>query len=155
MRAKFFLAGVTVAVFSLSANANGWAAFGKQAEMKNYVIADVGDVSQVDPPMNTKWEKDVYQMNGRCFYFSGYIGYWGYGGKAAFLLINAQKDVRVALFEASIGSVKADLQSVVLVECPAGTSILPYSDDPAEQLRLLQKRQEELKRKLEQLQKQR
>lgn len=155
MRATFILAGLAVAAISLSAHADGWALLGKQAAMRNYVIADVGEVSQVDPPINTKWEQDVYQMNGRCFFFSGYMGYWGYGGKAAFLLVNAQKDVKVAIFETAIGSVKVDLQSIVLVECPAGTNIIPYSDDPGEQLRLLQKRQEELKKKLEKLQKQR
>lgn len=155
MRVSFSLAGVALVAISLSARADGWALFGKQSAMKDYYIAGVGEVSQVEPPFNTKWEQDVYQMNGRCFCFSGYMGYWGYGGKAAFLLVNAQKDVKVALFETSIGAVKADLQSIVLVECPAGTNVIPYSDDPAEQLRLLQKRQEDLKKQLEQLQKQR
>lgn len=155
MRTTFNLAAVALAMMPLSAHADGWALFGKQSAMKNYVIADVGEVSPVDPPVNTKWEQDVYQMNGRCFYFPGYMGIWGFGGKAALLLVNAQKDVKVALFETSIGTVKADLQSIVLVECPAGTNVIPYSDDPEEQLRLLQKRQEDLKKKLEQLQKQR
>ena len=155
MRVISSIAGVFFVVMSGASHASGWALFGKQGAMKNYVIVDVGEVSSVDPPVNTKWEQDVYQMNGRCFYFPGYVGYWGYGGKAAFLLVNAQKDVRVALFETAIGAVKVDFESAVLVECPAGTNVMPYSDDPEEQLKLLQKRQEELKKKLEQIQKQR
>lgn len=147
--------GLILIIFSLQVHADGWATFGKQSEMKGHVITDVGEASQVEPPFNTKWDRDVYQINGRCFYFLGYIGHWGYGGKAAFLLVNAQRETKIAIFETSIGSVKADLQSVILVQCPNGTNVIPYSDDPTEQLKLLQKRQEELKRKLEQLQRQR
>lgn len=155
MKAKSIFLCLILAVISLPTHADVWAIFGNQAAMKNYFIAEVGEVSQVDPPMNTKWENDVYQMNGRCFYFAGYMGYWGYGSKAAFILVNAQKDVKVAFFESSIGSIKVDLQPIVLVECPSGTNVTPYSDDPEEQLRILQKRQAELKKKLEQLEKQR
>lgn len=155
MKVTCSLAGIALAAISLSAHADGWALFGKQTEMKNYVIADVGEVSQVDPPINTKWDRDVYQMNGRCFYFSGYMGYWGYGDKAAFLLVNAQRDVKVALLETSIGSIKVDLQSIVVVECPAGANVVPYNNNPEEQLRLLQKRQEELEKRLEKIKKQR
>lgn len=146
--------GALLAFASVEANANGWAIFSKHAAMKNYVIIDVGEVSGVEPPFNTKWQDDVYQMNGRCFSFSGYMGYWGYGRKAALLLVNTQKDVKLALIESAIGSVKVELQSIVMLECPSGTNVIPYSDDPEEQLRLLKKRQEELKKKLEELQKQ-
>lgn len=105
--------------------ASGWTLFSKQSEMKSYIIADVGEVSQVEPPINTKWEEDVYQINGQCFYLPGYVGNWSYGSKAAMLLVNAQKDIKLALFEAWIGSVKADLQSIVLIECPAGKNVIP------------------------------
>lgn len=133
--------------------ADGWAIFSEQAQMKGYVIADVGEVSEVDPPFNTDWENDVYQMNGRCFSFAGYNGYCGYGSKAALLLINAQKNIKLALIESSIGSIKTEMKSLTMLECPSGTNVVPYSDDPEEQLRLLQKRQEDLKKKLEDLQK--
>ena len=111
-----------VAVFlvfaSAQAAADGWAMFSQQAQMKNYVIADVGEVSKVEPPFNTKWEKDVYQMNGRCFLFSGYMSYWGYGNKAALLLVNAQKSIQLALIESVIGSIKVELQSITMIKCP-------------------------------------
>lgn len=140
---------------STSADADGWAVFSQQEQMKNYVIADVGEVSKVEPPFNTKWENDVYQMNGRCFSFSGYLGYWGYGSKAALLLVNEQKTIQLALVEPAIGSTKVELKSITMIECPSRSNITPYSDDPEERLRLLKKRQEELKKKLEEIQRQR
>jgi hypothetical protein len=152
---KKLLVATFLAFVSAQAIADGWAMFSQQAQMKNYVIVDVGEVSKVEPPFNTKWEKDVYQLNGRCFLFSGYVGYWGYGSKAALLLVNAQKDIQLALIESAIGSIKVELQPISMVECPSGTNVLPYSADPEEQLQLLKKRQEELKKKLEDLQKQR
>ena len=145
---------LSLAIFaSTPADADGWALFSEHAQMKGYFIAEVGEVSKVDPPFNTERENDVYQMNGRCFSFSGHNGYWGYGSKAALLLVNAQKIIKLALIESSIGSIKTELKSVTMFECPSGTNVVPYSDDPQEQLRLLQKRQDELKKKLEDLQK--
>lgn len=131
---------------SSQAIADGWAIMSQQAQLKNNAIIDVGEVSKVDPPFNTKWENDVYQMNGRCFTFSGYMGYWGYGGKAALLLANAQKVVQLALLETAIGSIKVELQSISMIKCPTGTNVMPYSDNPEEQLRLLKKRLEDMKR---------
>lgn len=135
------------------AEADGWALFSQEAQLKNYVIADVGEVSKVEPPVNTKWENEVYQMNGRCFSFFGYVGYWGFGNKAALLLVNAQKTIQLALIEASIGLIKVELKSITMLECPPGTTVIPYSDDPEEKLKLLRKRQEELKKNLEDIRK--
>jgi hypothetical protein len=112
------LVAVFLAVTSAQAVADGWDMFGQQEQMKNYVIADVGEVSKVDPPFNTKWEKDVYRMNGRCFTFYGYTGYWGYGKKAALLLVNAQKSIQLALIEPTIGATKVELKSITMIVCP-------------------------------------
>jgi hypothetical protein len=131
---------------SSQAIADGWAIVSQQTQLKDNAIIDVGEVSKVDPPFNTKWESDVYQMNGRCFTLSGYMGYWGYGGKAALLLVNAQKFVQLALLETAIGSIKVELHSISMIKCPTGTNVMPYSDNPEEQLRLLKKRLEDIKK---------
>ncbi len=144
---------VFLAFASAKAVADGWAVFSQQAQMKNYVIADVGEASRVEPPFNTRWEQDVYRMNGRCFLFSGSMGYWT--SKAALLLVNAQKDVQLALIESAIGSIKVELHPISMIQCPTGTNVIPYSADPEEQLKLLKQRQEELKKKLEELKRQR
>lgn len=143
---KHAMVALFLSFASAQAGADCWAMFSQQAQMKNYVIVDVGEASKVEPPYNTKWEKDVYQMNGRCFVFSGYIDYWGYGGKAALLLVNAQKSIQLALVETAIGSVKVELQSISMIECPSGNNVMPYSDNPEEQLKLLKKRLEDLQK---------
>jgi hypothetical protein len=143
---RFFAATILIAI-SLQANADGWAIGSQHSALKNYAVVEVGEVSEVQPPFNTRWNENVYQMNGRCFTLSSYSGYWGYGAKAAMLMANAQRDIRLAIFEASIGAVKVNLQSIAVIKCPAGTDVIPYSDDPEERLRLLNKRLEELKRK--------
>ena len=109
---------VLLAITSSLAVADGWDMFGQHEQMKNYVIADVGEVNKVDPPFNTKWEKDVYQMNGRCFTYSGYLGYWGYGKKAALLLVNAQKIIQLALIEPTIGATNVKLIPITMIKCP-------------------------------------
>ncbi len=145
---------LSLALFTTAnVDADGWALFSQQAQMKGYFIAEVGDVSAVEPPFNTEWENDVYQMNDRCFSFSEYNGYSGYGNKAALLLVNAQKDVKLALIESSIGSIKTELKSVTMLACPAGTNVIPQSDDLEQQLRHLQKQRDEMKRMLEELKK--
>ena len=117
-----------VAIFLVSTSAqavtDGRGILGQQEQMKNYVIADVGEVSKVEPPFNAKWEKDVYQLNGRCFLLSDYIGYWGYGSKAAFLLENAQKKIQLALVESAIDSIKVERHPVSMIKCPSGTHLI-------------------------------
>ncbi len=142
-----------LASISSQAVADGWAMFSQQERMRNYVIADVGEVSKVEPPLNTKWEKDVFQVNGRCFLFSGFMDYFAYGNKAALLLVNAQKNIQLALIESAIGSIKVDLQPISMIECPTGTNVIPYSASPEERLRLLKQRQEELMKRFEDLKK--
>lgn len=112
------LAAMFLTFISAQAAADGWDMFGQQDQMKNYVIADVGEVSKVEPPFNIKWEKDVYRMNGRCFMFSGYTGYWGFGKKAALLLVNAQQNIQLALIESSIGATKVELKPITMIKCP-------------------------------------
>lgn len=155
---------VIVFLFTISTQgvADGWSLFSQHAQMKDYVIVEAGDVSKVEPPFNTKWKTDLYQINGSCFMFSGYMGYWGYGNKSALLLVNMQKNIQLALIEVEIGTIKVKLYSILMMECPSRTNIMSYSDDPKEQLRLLKQRQENLKErqkklnnKLKELQKQR
>lgn len=106
--------------------ADGWALFSEQAQMREHVIVDVGEVSKVNPSQITRRDNDVYKMNGRCFSFNGYNGQWNYGSKAAFLLANAQNSIKLALIESSIGSLKVEMKSLTMLECPSA-EIIPYS----------------------------
>lgn len=140
---------MAIVFFSVNVNADGWSTFSQHGDMKDFVIAEAGDVSKVEPPFNTTWEQDVFQMNGRCFIFSGYMGYWGYGNKSALLLVNTAKLVKLAIIEAEIGSIKVELKDISMIHCPSNSNITPYSSDPKEMLRLLRERQEKLKKQLE------
>lgn len=145
------LACLLLGLLSSSANADGWALFSKHAELKNYVIADVGEVSEVSKPIGANWNVDLYQLNGRCLAFSGYSKPYFYGNKAALLLVNSTQRVSLAILETTIGSIKVEVYGVDIYECPNSASVLPYSSDPAEMLRLLEERQRQLQRQLEEL----
>ena len=138
-------------LYSINVSADEWSLFSQHGEMKDFMIAEVGEVSKVEPPFNTVWNQDVYQMNGRCFLFSGYMGYWGYGDKSALILINSAKIIKLAIIEAEIGSIKVDLKGITMIDCPSSSNMVPYSSDPKEMLRLLKEKQLELKKQLEQL----
>lgn len=138
-------------LISIQVHANGWAILSQHDQMKKNVIAGVGMVSKIQPPFNAEWEKEVYQINGHCFVLPGYSGYRSYSGKAALLLVNAQNIIQLALIQSEIGFIKVDLYSITMIECPAGSNIIPYTNDPEEHLKLLNKRQEELDKKLEEI----
>lgn len=112
--------------------------------MSGYLIAEVGEARKLDPPINTRWVQDVYQFNGHCFTS---LGYFWFGTKPALLLVNDKKQIKLALLETSFSSIKVEVDSIMLVECPSTT--MPYSDDPQEMLRLLEQRQKELQRQLD------
>lgn len=150
-----FTLGIFLMLIAVKVYADGWSVFSQHDQMKNHVIADVGVVSKVAPPFNTNWERNVFQINGRCFVLPGYSRYWSHGDRAALLLVNAQKSIQLALIQSEVGSTKIEVLSITMIECPAGSNVIPYSDDPEEQLRLLKKRQEELNKKLEELKRQR
>jgi hypothetical protein len=129
--------------------AGGWDMMGNHAALKNHVIADVGEVSEVNPPLDTRWSDDVFQINGRCFIFSGFAGFSDYGSNSALLLVSDQKQVKLAIIKSSINSIKVEVKEITIVQCPQGTNVLPYSDDPQERRKLLQKHLEDLERRIE------
>lgn len=133
------------------AYADSFSIMSDQFMMKDNVIVDVGNASKVEPPFNTNWITEVYELNGRCFTILGYYGTWWLGEKAALLLVNSEKVVRVAFLGAGIGSVDVDVQLVTLIHCPEGSGVIPYSDDPEERLEQLENKRKELARKLKRL----
>lgn len=148
IRTSLFLSSL---VISRIVFADTFSIMGDESKMKGNVVVDVGNASKVDPPLNTKWVTDLYELNGRCFTMQGYYGMWGYGQKAALLLVNSDKVVRVAFIGTGIGSVDVDVQLVALVQCPAESMVIPYSDDPNERLKQIEKRRNEIEKKLKEL----
>lgn len=131
---------------------DGFELFGRQDDLKMTVIADVGEAEKISAPFGNLGARDMIKINGRCFEAIGSIGSWGYGRKAAFVVVDQAKNVKIAILETGISSVKVDVISVVQVDCSSNASVdLP--SDPEKMLEVLRKRQEALQKELERLKK--
>jgi len=102
----------------MNASANGWSLLSQHQQMTGFVIAEVGEVSKVEPPLDTTWNEDVYKMNGRCFFISSYMGYWGYGSKSALLLVYSAKLIKLAIIKDELGLVNVELKDIRMINCP-------------------------------------
>lgn len=118
MRNTFALIFLILIITTKTSHAESWGPLSDQASLKNHVILEAGDASEVEPPYGVKWSSDVFQMNNRCFIFQGFLGYWGYGSKPAFLLVSEQRNLKIAIFESSAGSIKVELKNITLIQCP-------------------------------------
>lgn len=129
---------------------DGFELFGRQDELKMTVITDVGEAEKISAPFGKLGASDLIKINGRCFDPIGSIGSWGYSRKAAFVVVDQAKSVKIATLETGIGSVKVDVISVIQVDCSSNSSgELP--SDPEKRLEILRKRQEALQKELERL----
>lgn len=133
---------VVLLLLAACAFADGFDTFGKQDDLKKTVIVDVGEAEKIDPPRGKLGAREVIKLAGKCFEPSDYLGYWGYGKKAALLLVDQSRIVKIALLENGSGSIKVDVIRVTRVDCAAITgSDLPI--DPQKTLELLRQKQDE------------
>lgn len=144
----------TISFFMLllptSACGDGFELFSRQDALKMTVIADVGEAEKIDAPFGKLGASDMIKINGRCFEPIGSIGSWGYSLKAAFVVVDQTKSVKIATFENGIGSIKVNVIPVIQVDCSSNASgDLP--SDPEKLLEVLRKRQEALQKELERL----
>ncbi|MDN5752537.1 MAG: hypothetical protein L0H15_04540 [Nitrosospira sp.] len=137
-------------VFPTVAHGDGFDIFGRQDDLKMAVIADVGEAEKIDAPLGKLGANDRIEINGRCFEPVGSVGYWRYGRKAAFVVVDQAKSLKIAILENGIGSIKVDVISVIQIDCSASASgELP--SDPEKMLEILRKRQEVLQQELDRL----
>ena len=141
MSIKRYMEFILFSLVSTNVNSNGWALFSEQEKMKGYNIVDVGQVTELRPPINIKWDTDLYKMNKYCFSISGHIGHLGYDGPAAFLLVDAQKDIKLAIIKSEIGSLKAQVHSIRIYECPSSNinNAIKNNEDYIKKLEQLKK----------------
>ncbi|MCP5161211.1 MAG: hypothetical protein H7A00_06035 [Hahellaceae bacterium] len=135
-------------IFPTLAFGGGWDTFGKHGELKDYVIAEVGDLSAINPPVGTNWGVDLFKINARCIAFSSYNKPSLYSSKAALLLVKSPSTVKLAVFEDSISSIKVELYSIEVYECPYGSAVSESAEilqqKLKEQLEVLKKQQQQL-----------
>jgi len=86
-------------------------------KLKGYQIVDAGNTKEFKTPIEKKRILQLYQLNERCFTMSSYFGLWGYAGRASMLLVNDNKDVKLALIEKNISDLEVKIEPISLVEC--------------------------------------
>ncbi len=129
---------------------DGFEVLSRQDDLKSTVIVDTGEAEKIDAPFGKLGASDMIKINGRCFEPIGSIGSWGYSRKAAFVVVDQTKSVKIATLENGIRSIKVNVISVIQVDCSSNASgDLP--SDPEKLLEVLKKRQEALQKELERL----
>ncbi|MDD5385454.1 MAG: hypothetical protein PHG89_11325 [Gallionella sp.] len=142
-----------LAALPTSTFADGYSMFSNHKELKGQAVIEAGDVEKIDPPFGKIGAGEVLMLGTNCFEPMGAIGTWGFSKKAGLLLVDRSRNIRLALLESSIGSIKIDIVSVMQVSCPtSGSDDLPH--DPQQRLRELKRRQDLLQRELERLRQQ-
>jgi hypothetical protein len=103
-----------------------WAAFGSDHEkMKGFAIAAVGRVSAESKYNPKTFERlqwyEFWESYGTkfCFKFKTLYGRSDSGDQAALLLVDESKNVRLAIIDSSVGSIKVQLGDMEPVQCPA------------------------------------
>jgi hypothetical protein len=97
--------------------ADGFDFFGKHGDLKMTVIVDVGDAEKISAPYGKYPTKDTIKLAGRCFEpYYPYLGIWGVS-KAALLLVDQNKNIKIALLENSLNSIKVEIISVAQIDC--------------------------------------
>lgn len=97
--------------------ADNWETFGKQEQMIDHLIVDVGNVTTVSLSLDPKKKKEIYRIGKTCFVLDDVISYSNINSKAGILLLNDNKDYKLALIDTAILAIKVDLEEVTIVDC--------------------------------------
>jgi len=158
--ASFIIASCVIFYFPYIFADDSFGGFDSQhSELKGYYIVDVGNATEIEPPFGKRWEKEIYQLNGRCFTIDSYRYqvFWGYSGKAGLLLVNERRNIRLALFEKDISNLKVKFEPITLVECPRESGVMrtcATQEECTERLKQLEKQAVQQRKKTEELIKQ-
>lgn len=132
---------ILVLLFSSSAVADGWGTFSDYEKLKGQEIVDVGEIEKLSPPVNTKWNVDLYKVGLTCFSVGYLYNSWS-NSKASLILVDKYKTPKLGIIESSIGSINVKIHDITVYECPG---VKDYTDAMQEQIRQLELLQEKLK----------
>ena len=125
--------------------AGGFANLGKHEALRGHLIVEIGDFERISPPSGRFGGLDVLKLGINCYQSMGLLDLWGLDKKAGLIVVDSAKSVKIALIESGAREIKIEVVPVIQVRCPATESDgLPQ--DP-------QQRQQELARRLVELQK--
>lgn len=149
MRTKKFIISLALLIPNLACG-NGFELFGRQDDLKMTVVVDVGEAEAISAPFGNRSARDFIRINGRCFEPIASIGSWGYRKKAAFVVVDQSKNLKIATLENGINSVKVDVIPVVHIECSSSASG-DLRNDPEKLIEDLKRKQEEVQGELDRL----
>ena len=115
---KQFRLVVALLVIPTAASADGFDMFSRLDEVKKTVIVEAGDAELIAVPFGSVGKRETVKIASYCFEPTGYISGWSYGKRAVLVLVDQQKNVKLALLDNGIGSVKLTTIAVVQVSCP-------------------------------------
>lgn len=101
------------------AAADGFDMFSQHEEMKGHVVLAAGDFEIVARAGSTPaGGVEMVKINLNCFRLERAPSSWLHGKKAGLLLVDHNKQARVALIEDSIGFIKVQTIPAERVKCP-------------------------------------
>jgi hypothetical protein len=113
----FCLVILYVTLFSVAAMADGFDTFAAIEKLKGSVIVEAADAEFIPSPRGILSKDVKVKVVNYCFEPTEYFSGWSYGKRAALILIDQQKNIKLALFDNGIGSVNLSVIAVSQVSC--------------------------------------
>ena len=113
-----FCIAIFLGILTSIASAEEFGLFSKHEELKMNVIVDSGNFEKIEYDNGSSNKPELFKLNSVCFRPSGFVGYWTYGKKAGFVLIDRSNVIRVAIIEPEVASIKIETYIVEKVACP-------------------------------------
>ncbi len=90
-------------------------------KLKGFVIVDAGNTEKVHMPFDSYQTDAIFKLNSRCF-TSNTLGGIGFVGTASLLLVNENKEMKIALIENKMSNLQVNIEPIRVVECSSGKS---------------------------------
>ena len=101
-----------------SALADGFDPFSKHEELRGHLIIDSGDVERVSSPIGQLPISELFKVgSNKCYSPLGSVSSWGFGKRAGLVLMDKDRDIKLAIIESGVGSIKIQSFPVVQMSC--------------------------------------
>jgi hypothetical protein len=102
----------------LIARSDGFQMFADLSQIKNTVVVEAGTAELVEVRTGAYSRKELAKVGDYCFDTLGSFSGWSFGKRAALVLMDQKKNLRLALFKNGVGAVEVSTLSVTQVPCP-------------------------------------
>jgi hypothetical protein len=101
----------------IASMADGFDTIGRLDGLKGTVIAEAANAELIGPPFGNIGGGLSIKIADYCFKPTGYLYDWTSGKRAALVLVDQQKNIKLALLESSLSSIKVSFVDVKQVAC--------------------------------------